>query len=73
MSDLIKVNDKRLVFICTNIILRIGAEAEYLRNLRVNGRGLYIALIDINSDYSSFVINQKLSRMVNLENYIPIK
>ena len=73
MSDLIKVNDKRLVFICTNIIFRMEAEAETLRNLRINGRGLYIVLIDINSDYSSFMINQKFSRMINLENYIPVK
>ena len=40
LSDLIKVSDKRLVFICTNIIFRMEAEAETLRNLRINGRGL---------------------------------
>ena len=68
LSDFIKVNEKRAIFICVYIF----NPRLLLRNLQATTT-LKIIIIDISPDYSSFVINQHSVRNLNLQGYIPIK
>jgi hypothetical protein len=65
MSDIVKINNLRLVFICS-ITFYQNNRNNYNMNLFSQ---IGIAIIEISHDYSNFIIN--IQKSFDLDNYIP--
>ena len=70
LSDFVKINDIRLVFICTNCYLS-HPTIERRRNLQIIENQLNILIIDIQPDFTGFGQYKILQGII--EEYIPTK
>ena len=68
MSDFVKINNLKLVFICSIIGFNNNDRNGY--NME-EYRELDILIIEISPDYSNFMINEQKAYFLDLYNYIP--